>query len=76
MSKTQDKKAARIAEAREFVRERREVQLAIFESNFNVGLQLFEDKKAEMSPEEIELIESEIVKNRQLIDEYRASWGL
>jgi len=76
MSKTQDKKAARIAEAKAFVRERREVQLAIFENNFNVGLQLFEDKKEEMTPEQIALIEAEIVKNRELIDQYKAEWDL
>lgn len=57
MSKTQDKKAARKAEAEAFVRARRQAQLQMFEHAFEVGLRMFEENKDKMSPEEIEVIE-------------------
>lgn len=76
MSKTQDKKAARIAEAKAFVQARRQAQIAIFESNFNAGVQFFMDNKEKMSPEEIALIEAEIEKNQKLIDEWKENWGV
>lgn len=75
MSKTQDKRDARKAEAEEFVKERRQVQMAVFESNFNVGLDLYERTKDKMSKEELALIESEIARNRKLIDEWKERWG-
>jgi hypothetical protein len=59
-------------EAAKFVAARREVQLKVFEANFQVGLQLFEQTKDKMSPEEIELVEKEIEKNRALMDDIRA----
>lgn len=75
MSKTQDKRDARKAEAEEFVKERRQVQMAVFESNFNVGLELYERTKDKMSKEELALIEAEIARNRKLIDEWKERWG-
>lgn len=75
MSKTQDKRSARKAEAEEFVKERRQVQMAVFESNFNVGLELYERTKDKMSKEELALIEAEIARNRKLIDEWKERWG-
>ena len=74
MSKTKDKREARKAEAEAFVKERRQVQMAVFESNFNVGLELYERTKDKMSEEEIKLVEAEIAKNRALIDEWKAKW--
>lgn len=75
MSKTQDKRAARKAEAEEFVKERRQVQMAVFESNFNVGLELYERTKDKMSEDEIKMVEAEIARNRALIDDWKARWG-
>jgi hypothetical protein len=75
VSNRKDKIAARAAEQQEFLRERRQVQLAVFESNFKVGLDLFESSKDKMSPEEIAEIEAEIEKNRKLIDDWKAQWG-
>jgi len=75
VSKTQDKRSARKAEAEEFVKERRQVQMAVFESNFNVGLELYERTKDKMSKEELALIEAEIARNRKLIDEWKERWG-
>lgn len=76
MSKTQDKKIARQAEALKFVRERREVQVAVFESNFKVGLDLYESNKDKISEEERALIEAEIEKNKELIVNLKKEWGL
>lgn len=75
MSKTQEKRARRAAERDAFIKERRQVQLAVFESNFNVGLEFFENNKDKMSPEEIAQVEVEIEKNRQLIQEWKDKWG-
>jgi hypothetical protein len=74
MSKTQEKRARRAAERDAFIKERRQVQLAVFESNFNVGLEFFENNKDKMSPEEIAQVEEEIEKNRQLIQEWKDKW--
>jgi hypothetical protein len=76
MSKTQDKRAARKAEAEEFVKQRREAQITMFENNFEVGLRFYQDNKDKMSEEEQLLIEQEIEKNRKLIDEFRAKWNV
>jgi len=74
VSKTQEKKAARLAEAAEFVKERRVRNLEIFESNFEVGLKIYEQNKDKMSPEEIAHIEEEIIRQKDLIEEYKAKW--
>jgi hypothetical protein len=74
MSKTQEKRARRAAERDEFIKERRQVQLAVFESNFNVGIEFYENNKDKMNPEEIAQIEEEIEKNRQLIQEWKDKW--
>jgi hypothetical protein len=74
MSKTQEKRARRAAERDAFIKERRQVQLAIFESNFKVGMEFFESNKDKMSPEEITQVEEEIEKNRKLIEEWKEKW--
>lgn len=71
MSKTQDKKARRKAEQQAFLRERREMQVAMFEQAFNTGLRIFEENREKLSPEEIEVIEKDIEENRALIDKLR-----
>jgi hypothetical protein len=76
MSKTQDKRAARKAEAEEFVRQRREAQITMFENNFEVGMRFYQDNKDKMSEDEQLLIEQEIEKNRKLIDEFKAKWNV
>jgi hypothetical protein len=76
MSKTQDKRAARKAEAEAFVKQRREAQITMFENNFEVGLRFYQDNKDKMSEEEQLLIEQEIEKNRKLIDEFRTKWNV
>jgi hypothetical protein len=76
MSKTQDKRAARKAEAEEFVKQRREAQITMFENNFEVGLRFYQDNKDKMSEDEQLLIEQEIEKNRKLIDDFKAKWSV
>lgn len=76
MSKRQDKIAANVAEAEAFVKARRQAQIQVFESNFNVGLQLFNESKDKMSAEEVALIEEEIEKNKALIDQWKEKWGV
>ena len=72
MSNRQDKLERNRQEAKRFVDARRELQIKVFEANFQVGLQLFENTKDQMSPEEIELVEREIEKNRALLDELKS----
>lgn len=71
MSKRQEKIEARKAEQQAFIAERRKMQLAIFQANFDVGMQLYEANKDKMSPEEIELVEIEIQKNKDLLDKLK-----
>jgi hypothetical protein len=74
MSKRQDKIAERQAEQNEFLKERRQLQIAVFESNFNVGLNFYQENKDKMSEEEITMIEAEIESNRKLLEELKAKW--
>lgn len=74
MSKRQEKIEANKAEQHAFLKERRQVQIAVFESNFNVGLNFYQENKDKMSEEEVALIESEIEANRKLLDELKAKW--
>lgn len=74
MSNRQDKIAARKEEQHEFLKERRQLQIAVFESNFNVGLNFYQENKDKMSEEEVALIEAEIESNRKLLDELKAKW--
>ena len=74
MSKTQDKKAARIAEAHAFVKERRRQQIEVYEANFEVGLKVYEDNKDKLTPEQITEMEEDIERNIQFIKEYKEKW--
>ena len=74
MSNRKDKIAARQEEQHEFLKERRQLQIALFESNFNVGLNFYEENKDKMSEEEVALIEAEIEANRKLLDELKEKW--
>ena len=74
MSNRKDKIAERQAEQHEFLKERRQLQIAVFESNFNVGLNFYQENKDKMSEEEITMIEAEIESNRKLLEELKAKW--
>ena len=71
MSKRQEKIAANQAEAKAFVNERRTVQLAIFEQNFETGLKIYEANKDKLREEEAALLEVEIERNRTLIEKLK-----
>jgi HAMP domain-containing protein len=68
MSKTQDKKAANIAEAAAFVKERRQIQLAMLKQNFEVGVMLYEQNKDTLSADEIEQLEKMMAEQKAALD--------
>ena len=68
MSKTQDKKAQRIAESQDFVAERRRLQLHMLEQNFETGVKLYNNQKDTLSPEEVEEIEKMMAEQRAALD--------
>lgn len=76
LSKTQEKRAQRKAEAEAFVKERRQSQIAMFEHNFDVGMRFYLDNKDKMSEEEQALIEAEIEKNRKIVAEFKEKWNV
>jgi hypothetical protein len=76
MSKTQDKKAQRLAESAAFVHKRRQDTLEFFEHQFAAGLALFENNKDKLSEEEVTLLEAEIENNKSAIEDYKKQWNL
>jgi len=75
VSKRQEKKETNQAAADAFVKERRAVQIAIFEQNFETGLRVYQDNKDKLSPEQVVEIENEIEAHRKLIDGLKEKWG-
>ena len=75
MSNRKDKIAKRQVEQHEFLKERRQLQIAVFESNFNVGLNFYQENKDKMSEDEIKLIEAEIESNQKLLAELKKKWA-
>jgi hypothetical protein len=71
MSNTQNKRQERAREAATFVAERRKIQLAMLEQNYEMGVRLFLDQKEKLSPEEVEQIEAMMVEQRQSLDAIR-----
>lgn len=71
MSRRQEKIKANQAAANEFVGERRAVQLAIFEQNFETGLKIYESNKDKLTEEQTAMLEAEIERNRILIDKLK-----
>jgi len=71
MSKTQNKRQERAREAATFVAERRKIQLAMLEQNYEMGVRLFLDQKEKLSPEEVEQIEAMMVEQRKSLDAIR-----
>lgn len=74
MSKTQEKRALRKAEAKDFVKQRRQAALSMFERNFEVGMKIYEDNKDKMSPEEIATLEAEIESAKKAVEDFKAKW--
>lgn len=76
VSKTQEKRAARLAESQAFVTERRKYQLAYLEANFNIGVQMYQDNKDNISDSDRVAIEDEMAKQREFLDKLKADAGL
>ena len=76
LSKTQEKRSQRQAEADAFVKERRKTQISIFEQNFDTGMRFYLENKDKMSEEEQALIEVEIEKNRKVVEEFKEKWNV
>jgi hypothetical protein len=68
MSKTQEKRAQRLADAAEFMKEKRTHQIAFLEANYKAGVQLYEITKENATEEERTFIEAEMVKQRAALD--------
>ena len=68
MSKTQEKRAQRLAEQQAFIRERRKRQLQILEQNYQIGVKLYEAQKDSITPEEVEQIEKMMAEQREALD--------
>jgi len=68
MSKTQEKRAQRLAEQQAFIRERRKRQLQILEQNYQIGVKLYEAQKDSITPEEVEQIEKMMTEQRAALD--------
>lgn len=76
MSKTQEKRARRLAEQKAFIKERRRQQLAWYEANFAAGLQMFNDNRDKMNETEITALEKEMQMNVEFIANFKKEWGL
>lgn len=71
MSKTQDKRALRKEEQQEFIAARRAQQLAMLEQAYLIGLHLYEEKKSELSQEDIDMIEKLKAEQLELLEQLR-----
>lgn len=71
LSKRQEKIAAKQAEAAAFVSERRAIQIAIFEQNFETGLKIYEANKDKLTEEQAAMLQVEIERNRTLIEKLK-----
>jgi len=76
VSKRQEKIQANIERQQRFIKERRKIQLAWFEQNFEFGKQLFTDNKDKMNETEIVAMEKEMQLNVEYIANFKKEWGL
>ena len=76
MSKTQEKRALRKAEHEAFLRERRMNHLIQFEANLSAGEQILNANRDKLSPEEITILEGQLVENKDLLEKMRLEWNL
>ena len=76
MSKTQDKRAQRKAEAAAFVKQRRLQELKVLEAQFAYGLKLYEEGKDKLSAEEIEQMEEARKTFEESLFQFKKEHGL
>ena len=71
MSKTQDKRKARMEESKTFIQERRQVQYEILKNNFDIGVKLYLDNKEKMSEDEINQVEGMMAEQKAALERIR-----
>lgn len=76
MSKTQEKRARRLAEQQEFIKQRRQQELVLLEMQFQRGVELYEANKDKMSEEEIAIMETEKQKFLDTLAQFKKENGL
>lgn len=76
MSKTQEKRALRKAQQKEFIKQRRSKELGILMFNFELGKKMFEDNKETLSQEQINELELNMFDQAKYIEEFAIEWEL
>jgi hypothetical protein len=76
MSKRQEKIAARQAEQAQFLKARERFNMARFMQAQELGKQMFEAGKDQLTEGQIAMIEAEMDDNQKMIDEYLEREGL
>jgi len=75
LSKTQAKRAQRLEDQQEFIKERRKQQLYMLEQAYQVGLKIYEDNKDKLSPEDTAQIEAMKEDQLKQLEALRAQIG-
>ena len=70
MSKTQEKKARRLAEQQAFIKQRRTLELGMLMFNFELGKKMFEENKEKMSQEEINTLDQSMKEQAEYIAQF------
>jgi hypothetical protein len=76
MSKRQEKIARNKAEQQAFIKERRKLELAWLENNFELGKKMYEDNKDKMTEQEVEFVEKEMAGQIEFIANFKKEWNL
>ena len=74
VSKTQEKRAQRLAEQEAFIKQRRMDQYLAFQANFDAGLKIYEANKDKLTPEQIAQLNAEIEHTLESLKEFKEKW--
>ena len=74
VSKTQEKRAQRLAEQEAFIKQRRMDQYFAFQANFDAGLKIYEANKDKLTPEQIAQLNAEIEHTLESLKEFKEKW--
>lgn len=74
VSKTQEKRAQRLAEQEAFIKQRRMDQYLAFQANFDAGLKIYEANKDKLTPEQIAQLNAEIEHKLESLKEFKEKW--
>jgi hypothetical protein len=75
MSKRQEKIEAAKFKQKEFLLDRKKMQLMMFEQAFEAGKHIYESNKEQIPANEIEQIEAQMKENQDIIDKLREEIG-